>query len=188
MRTSPKRWTTRIAFVLACLGLVASVDASVRVRTQARLPRTVQRPQPQPSVVTRPRPVITPTNPIVRIDGTNYRISVRVVRYLPGILADGQTAMVTVPQVSVSLTRADGRAITRPLIVPVLQLGHAGDQPVTISLIRAVSSEPQSALWIGEGVNNWANDVQLRARIALQTTRGTITVNTIADYQIISAP
>jgi hypothetical protein len=148
----------------------------------------VQRPQPQPNAVTRPRPVTTATNPIVRIDGINYRVSVRVVRFLPGILADGQTDVIPQPQVSVILTRVDGRAITRPLNVPIVQLGHSGDQPFTISLDRAISSEAQSALWIGEGDTRWANDVQLRARITLQTSRGPITVNAIADYQVIAAP
>jgi hypothetical protein len=127
-------------------------------------------------------------NPIVRIDGTNYRLSVRVIRYLPGILADGQTDIVTLPQVMVSLTRVDGRAITRPLNVPVLQLGQSGDQPVTIALTRVTSSEPQSALWIGEGISNWANDVQLRARFGIQTSRGTVLVNSVADYQVIATP
>lgn len=88
----------------------------------------------------------------------------------------------------VSLTRVDGRAITRPLNVPVLQLGQSGDQPVTIALTRVTSSEPQSALWIGEGISNWANDVQLRARFGIQTSRGTVLVNSVADYQVIATP
>jgi hypothetical protein len=123
-------------------------------------------------------------NPIVRIDGTNYRLSVRVIRYLPGILADGQTDIATVPQVMVGLTRVDGQAITRPLNPPMIQLGHPGDRPATVTLARAISNEPQSALWIGEGINNWANDVQLRARLGIQTSRGTVSValNELASF------
>jgi hypothetical protein len=193
MRTTLSRWTRRTAFVLACAGLVASVSAANRppIRPPVREPR-------QPVVVTEaaqarrpfipPRVRATQMNPIVRIDGTNYRLSVRVIRYLPSILADGQTDIATVPQVMVSLTRVDGQAITRPLNPPMLQLGHPGDRPATVTLARAISNEPQSALWIGEGINNWANDVQLRARLGIQTSRGTVSVNTIADYQVIAAP
>jgi hypothetical protein len=188
----------RAAYALTCLALVASVDASTRSRPPQRQPQNPQPQNPQPqeggadaSAAPRRLPPVRPRQSgpsTVRIDGVMYRVTIIVTRVIPGILADGQDIDLG-PSVSVTLARVDARPINRPIGVPMLQLGHSGDAPFTVELTPLVDMPPTlTTAWIGTGDARWANDVQLRARLAIPSSRGLVRLNTVAEFRVIALP
>jgi hypothetical protein len=196
MRSRSQRFVNRAAFVLTCLALVASVDAGTRSRPPVRPPQNPQPQNPQeagPDASAAPRrlPPVRPRQvgpSIVRIDGVAYRVTISVTRVIPGILADGQDIDPR-PSVRVTLARVDGRPINRPIGVPMLQLGHPGDAPSTVELSPLVDMPPTlTTTWIGTGDERWTDDVQLRARLAIPSSRGLVRLNTVAQLQVVALP
>lgn len=118
-----------------------------------------------------PKPAPRAPETFITIDRVRYRVTCTVTRTIGGIaLEDGTVPVMT--NVELVLRRTDGRPVNREFPQPQLVISQGGSG-YSVQLSRAINVLPSGeAIFSGQGLSEWANDVQLTGRLTIGQQRG----------------
>lgn len=183
-----KSLCSSVGGVALCIALGGMLSGFGIISPRRPTPPVNPSPRPQqPSVVTPRR--IAPT--YIRIDNVNYVVSAFATRTVGGAPLDEAFPPLNTVQVTLRITRADGRPITRDFGVPTLlctQGGVTTNVPLERAPIISLLPSDQTRTFIGPGSLAWANDVQIMAQVRVQGLRSVSTARIPVPMNVVVLP
>lgn len=175
---------------LAGVGAIVAVGSMLSGAGFIGAPRNPKPPakQPQPSIVT-PRRVVTG---LFRLDGVDFIATAQATRYIGGAPLDTDIPATNNVQVILTITRADGKPITREIAIPTLVCTQGGvTTNVVLEPVATLTLVPNRAnvrQYSGVGNVAWADDVLITGQVRVQGVRGAATTRIPVPMQVIALP